>query len=236
MVTALYCFFLRTLVTRGRIVALGALGLVAAGLGLAIGLSEVDRPVNVTFGFISNYGLAGLAPVTALVFGSAVFGDLIDDQTLVHVWLRPVARWRLAASAYAAVLSVVVPLVVVPLTVAAALCRTGASVIVGTAIASILAVAAYSALFCWLGLRLSRALVWGLVYILIWEGAIANVAAGLARFALRLYTRSILGSFTGGEVTVDFGVTRVVAVAVPIVVATFAMLMTVRRLRRTDVA
>ena len=37
---------------------------------------------------MSGFGLALVLPVATLVFASASFGDLVDDQTLVYLWLR----------------------------------------------------------------------------------------------------------------------------------------------------
>ena len=232
----LYRFFVRALFTRGRVLALGALGTLAVVLGFAVGRSDVAEPTRAGFRLVSTYGLAGLAPIASLVFASAAFGDLVEDQTLVHVWLRPISRARIAFAALSAVLTVTLPLVVLPLTISAAITGADGGLAIGTAVASALAVMAYSSVFLWLGLRVSRALVWGLVYILIWEGAVANVGAGLARFAVRLYTRSFVASFTEGVVEVKFGVVRAVALAVPVGLTLVGFALTSRRLARTDVS
>ena len=55
----------------------------------------------------------------------------------------------------------------------------------------------YTGLFVALGLRVKRALPWGLLYIFIWEGFVANGNATAARLAVRSYGRSTLSSITG---------------------------------------
>ena len=50
---------------------------------------------------------------------------------------------------------------------------------------------AYSAVFCGLGLRVRRALAWGLAYLLIWEQAVARVSHGAARASIFVNTRSL---------------------------------------------
>ena len=56
---------------------------------------------------------------------------------------------------------------------------------------------AYGGMFL-LGLRVKRALVWGLAYILLWEGFVASAGRSAARLAVRSWsTRSILTQATG---------------------------------------
>ena len=57
-----------------------------------------------------------------------------------------------------------------------------------------LAVVAYGGIFTWLGLRVRRALVWGLAYILLWEGFVAIAGEDAPRLAVRAYTRSVLST------------------------------------------
>ena len=56
-----------------------------------------------------------------------------------------------------------------------------------------------------MGVWLKRHIVWGLAYILIWEGFIALGGRGVAQFAIRTYTRSIIVDRTGADlVGADF--------------------------------
>ena len=80
---------------------------------------------------------------------------------------------------------------------------------------AIVAVVAYCGLFTWLGLRVRRALPWGLAYILIWEGFVAAAGAGASRVALRAYTRSMLSEITGQDLRLA-DMAMPVAVLVPL--------------------
>jgi ABC-2 type transport system permease protein len=233
---AVYRLVLRSQVTRGRVAGLGALGVLAVLLGLAIGMSSqaFDR-VSAGTGFVNAYGLQLLVPVTALVFAAAALGDPDEDGTLVYLWLRPVARWRIVIAAYAASLTAVVPLVVVPLTVASALVGATAKLVVATAAATTLASVTYVSVFLFLGLRVRRALVWGLAYILVWEGFVARGGASAARLAVRTYTRTLLTRMAEGPAGFA-SVALATAVAVPLVATAVFLVLTVRRLRHQDVA
>lgn len=232
----LYRVLVRALATRGRVVGLGAVAALMVLIATAVRGGELVNHPGAAYRLVAGYGLAGLVPVTSLVFASAAFGDLVEDRTLVHVWLRPVARWKLVAVALAASLTVTLPFTVVPVAVAALVTGQGAGFALWSAVAALLGVLTYSTLFLGLGLKVQRALAWGLVYVLIWEGAIGNVGAGLARVAVRLYTRSLVATATDGEVGLRYGVGRTPAIVVPVVVTVLALWWTVRMLRRTDVA
>ena len=230
----IYRLQLRMLATRGRLFALGALGLLGIALAFTVrGTFDAD---NAAFRLISAYGLAGLVPVTTLVMAAASLGDLAEDATLVHFWLRPVPRWKIAVASWLAALTLCVPLSVVPMTVAAFVCGVGTKFVVGTFLASLLGALAYAALFVGFGLRVQRALAWGLAYVLIWEGAIASAGAGLSRIAVRGYTRSILRTFSNVDIIVKHAVSRPVALVVLILVTAVGLMFATRRLQRTDVA
>jgi ABC-2 type transport system permease protein len=234
VVAALYRTVLAGIATRARMVALGALGAATVLVGLSIrlaGPADLDRAGA---RFVDGVGLSVLAPVVALVFASAAFGDLVEDQTLVYLWLRPVPRSLFALAAYAAALSAALPLTVLPLTVAVALTGAGASVVAGTAVAVTVGVAGYVGLFTALGLRVQRALAWGLGYILIWEGFVASAGRGAGRLALRAYTRSVLSDASGTRLRLAT-MGPVAGVVVPLVVAAVALVYVSFRLRRHDV-
>ncbi|MFN0028805.1 MAG: hypothetical protein ACKV2O_16715 [Acidimicrobiales bacterium] len=220
--------------SRARLVALSLFGVGVMLVGLAIGLADTLRPERAAAMFVNGVGLSVLVPVVALVFASACFGDLVDDATLVYLWLRPVPRWQLAAAAYVSALSVVLPLTVVPLCVGAALAGGGTDVLIGTAAAVTVGVVTYCALFLALGLRVQRALAWGLAYILIWEGFVAQAGRGASRLAIRAYTSSVL-SETAGVTLRLANATTVTAVVVPLLVAAVAIGYTTFRLGRHDV-
>jgi ABC-2 type transport system permease protein len=230
----IYRLVLRNQVTVGRLVAMAALGVVAVLLGLAVGVSSPSDRVDAGASIVDLYGLQLLAPVVALVFASSALGDLVDDSTLVYLWMRPVPRVTVAAAAALAALTVCLPAVTIPLVLSAALTGAGAALVGGTAVACLVGVTGYVGMFCALGLRFKRALVWGIAYILLWEGFVANASKTASRLSLRAYTRSIISEYTG--VGLDQATLALaVAIVVPVAVAIAMVLYTGRRLARVDV-
>ncbi len=186
--TVLYSLILRSIATRGRVAALGALGL----LGILVGALLSSDQVRDAAQFVNLFGLTMVVPLTTLVFASAALGDIIEDGTMVYLWFRPVPRGRIVAAAAAATLTVVTPLVLAPLVIAATLTGAGGDVVLGAALSALFGILAYTGLFVMLGVRVRRSLGWGLLYIFIWEGFVANAGKTASRLAVRAYTRSIL--------------------------------------------
>lgn len=232
---AVYRLLLTSQVTITRLIALGALGLAAIAVGFAIGQSDPSEPLRTGVAFVNTFGLSVTVPVTSLVFASAALGDLTDDGTLVYLWVRPVRRWVVVVAAFLGAVTVTVPLVVAPLVAAAWLAGGSADLLRGTVVAALLGVVAYCGLFTALGLRVRRALAWGLLYILVWEGFVARGGDNAARLAVRSITASALQASSGVEVRLAV-LAPTTAYLAPFVVAAAALAYASRRLSRQDVA
>jgi ABC-2 type transport system permease protein len=224
-----------SIATRARLVGLGILGLGAIVLGVAIRVAQPTDQAHATWTLVDGYGLSLLIPVVALVFASAAFGDPAEDGTLVYLWLRPLPRWQLALAAFAASVTVVGPVAVAPLVVGAAITGTGWRVVAAAAAGGMLATVAYSAVFCGLGLRVRRALAWGLAYLLIWEQAVARVSHGAARASLFINTRSLAASIGRHSPPPRNAVSPVTGLVFPLVVTLLALALTTRSLDRGEV-
>lgn len=231
-----YRIVLRQLVTRGRIAALFMVGAVVTAVAVAVGTAgEVSDPVETGVRLISDLGFTTLVPIVSLVFASAALGDMREDGTLVYLWLRPMDRWPVVVGAWSASITVSLPLTLVPLVVSSFAVDGGNDLIAATALAGGVGVLAYSALFVLLGLLLKNSIVWGLGYILIWEGLVAAFGSFAAKLAIRGYTRSILTSMT--EIDLDLGdLSLQVGIIVPLVVTGAALALAGARLRTMDVA
>lgn len=233
--SALYRLFLGNLATKGRLAGLGALGALAIVVGFAIGASDVADPVDDGTVMIANLGLALIAPVVTLVLASATLGDPNEDGTLVYLWLRPTPRWQLALAALAAGLTVALPVCVIPLAIAAGVTGAGGELIRATVVACSVAVVGYAGLFTWLGLRVKRAMAWGLAYVLVWEGFIARAGDGTEALSIRSHTVSALSRLADGPQRL-WESTLTTGIAVPIAAAAVAAFFTARRLQHQDVA
>ena len=180
-----YRIVLRQLTSRGRIIALTLLAMVAPVAGWALGSS--DASLNDAVRLIASIGLGLVIPVVALVFGGA-----------------------------------------------AILTGAGSGIVTGTFIAGCVGVTVYVAVFTFLGTWLKRFIVWGLAYILIWEGFVAQAGPGVAQVVLRKYTRSILVEQTGVDLDLaDFSLA--VGIIVPLFATVVALALAAWRLGAQDI-
>lgn len=232
--TSAFRLIFGSMVTRGRLVTLGLLGVIPVLLGLALRAQDSGVYEATQKGMVEAYALGLLVPVVSLVFAAAAFGDPAEDRTLVYLWLKPVPRWHLTMAGLAASLIVALPLSVVPVAVAVSLSGAGVELVRGAVAATAVSVIAYCCLFLGLGLRVRRALIWGLAYVLIWEGAVARTARGAAQLSINVHARSLMARIADHELPTNAS-GLAAAIAVPLVVAVAAIGLTTWWLQRADV-
>ena len=232
---ALYRLFLRRQVTTGRLFLFGGFGLLSVLVAYAINRNGDGTAENI-IGFVYGFGIGLMVPVISLVLASSALGELIEDETLVYLWHRPVARWQLALSAWLGSATIVLPFTVIPLVASAAIGSGGDSTaIAATAAATTLAAIAYSGLFVLLGLLFRKALIWGLIYLVVWELFVSKAGQGAARLSVNTYPSSVMARMTEFELPLA---ERAMAtgIIVPIVVAVLGIALTAWRLDHIDVA
>ena len=230
----------RQLLTKGRIAALLGVGIIVS-LVVALVSRTVrdDESAQVTLKLgvelMSKLGFTIVVPIVALVFAAAAFGDLKEDGTLVYLWLRPMDRWPMVVGAWLGSVTVSLPLTLVPLTAAAFIADVGSDLVWATVLACVVGNLAYSAVFMLLGLFTKNSVVWGIAYILIWEGLVAGISGVGEKLAIRGYTRSIIAEQTGVDLYLG-DLSMGVAVVVPALVVIAAIVLSTLRLRSLDVA
>ena len=182
--------------------------------------------------------VAGILPIVTMALSTAAFGNDLEDRTLSYLVLNPISRWRIAMPKLLASIAISGPLLIASGVAAALLGFDGsprAALAVG--VATLAGVAAYAAVFTWLGLLTNRAIAFALIYVLLWEGVIGSYLQGVNYLSVRGYTLAIMyginetGFESLGSRVIEFPAGIVGAVAVTVVF----LLLVVRRLRRMDV-
>ena len=225
---------LKQLITKGRLIGIAIIGLLPILLGWVIGRQSED-PLEAGVGFVSYMGLSILIPIVALIFASASLGDTREDGTLVYLWLRPISRTSVSTGAWAASITITLPLTVIPMTISAILLNAGNSVVTATIITSILAVIAYSGLFVTLGLIVKNPVLWGLAYIFIWEAIVASFAKPAAALAVSGYSRAIITGRTNVEFDYLFDPSQNVSILMLIIITVSGIALSSARLNRLEV-
>lgn len=144
-------------------------------------------------GTYENLIVPVLLPLVALVVGTGVFGNEVDDGTITYVLGKPVARWRIVLTRVV-VSGLAAAAVVAPATLAAGLVAdagpAAGRVIAAFTLATVAGSLLYCALFVALSLSTRRSLVAGLAYVVVWEGAMSGFFAGTRALSVRQYTLS----------------------------------------------
>ena len=192
-------------------------------------------------GTYENLIVPVLLPLVALVVGTGVFGNEVDDGTITYVLGKPIARWRIVLTRIV-VSGLAAAAVVAPATLAAGLVANagagaGAGRIVGAfTLATVAGALLYAALFVALSLGTRRSLVAGLAYVVVWEGALSGSLAGIRALSVRQYTLAFAEGLARAPAEVfSARLEAATAAWLAAAVAVLATLYAVRRLRGFEI-
>lgn len=236
MIPTLVSVSLRGLLNRRRTLLLAVFG--ALVVLVAVLFRIADQPADEALAFtgqlLGNFGLAVLLPVVAVIVGTAAIGSELDDGTIIYLLAKPIPR-ALVAAVKAFVAWVVVVILVCPAILIAGIVATGGDADLGAAYAAAAAFGAleYTAVFLALSLLTSRALVAGLAYVVIWEGAVAGLFEGTRIMSIRQHALAIADAI-GGEGAIAAALDLGSALVVGGIVAAAAVFLAIRRLERVE--
>ncbi|HEU4693179.1 MAG TPA: ABC transporter permease subunit, partial [Vicinamibacterales bacterium] len=137
-------------------------------------------------------------PVLGVFYGTSLIADEVEDKTITYLFTRPVRRGAVVVGKYIAYL-LCTSLVVLPSVMVVYFLMVPFSQIPGTFISLLidlgvlgLGLAAYGALFAFIGAALKRPLVVGLVFIFGWELVTLFIPGYLKRFTLAYYLQPLV--------------------------------------------
>ena len=188
-------------------------------------------------GITATLVAAGILPLVMLLFGTSAFGNELGDRTLGYLVLKPVPRWRIALpKCIASVLVGGVPVAASGALAVAIIENGDVPGATATGVGLLIGAVAYGAVFTWAGLATRHALIFGLVYVFIWEAVLAAYLDGIRFLSIRQFTLALIGGFDDERLdTLDLSLgASAGAIGAAIVIVTFTLL-TVRKLARIDV-
>lgn len=232
---------LRQLLSRRRtllLILLGALLLLVAFIRRISGASDVSDP-RFTADLLDRLGVAVLMPIVALLFGTGAIGAELEEGTAVYILAKPISRLsvvitKLSVAAVCSVLLTSVPILLAGLLAGGS---DGAGLAVGFAVAAAIGSLMYCTIFLALSLVTSRAFIFGLAYVLIWEGFLATLFPGTRTFSVHQQTLAFANAIANPPAAVfntDLALGTAVVAAAAIVIIAFVI--AVRRLSRIEIA
>jgi ABC-2 type transport system permease protein len=243
-VTAIVRVTLQQLLGGRRLLVLGLLGLLPA---VVVWLSTAGQTPG---GAIDTYHEAGLVllflivmPIVSIVLAAAALGDERRDGTLPFLLVRPVPRSGIITAKLIAAWLAAAGVTGVSGALAAAAAAVRASdwsTLIPTVVALSISALGYAAVFVVAGFLTGRAVLFGLVYLFVWESGVAFAADSLANVslfrigltayaAMRPEARSILADPLAALAPGTAG-----AIAKVVVLAAVAVLVTAGLLRSRD--
>jgi ABC-2 type transport system permease protein len=231
---------LRQLLSRRRTLLLlllgGVLVLVAGVFRLA---GDQLRALSFTAGLLGSLGAGTLMPLVALIFGTGALGAEIEDGTAVFLLAKPIDRRTVVLTKLAVATACSVALTSGPMLLAGliAVGGLGEGLVIGMTVGAAIGSLLYCAVFLALSLVTGRALIFGLTYVIIWEGLLANLFDGTRTFSIRQLTLAFaeaIGSIP--RVVLDAQLELITAVVVGAVVLVGATLLAVRRLGSFEIS
>jgi ABC-2 type transport system permease protein len=218
------------------------MGLCAIPLLIAL-VYRIEEPGGIPERFMARGLFLGLIvtavlPLTALLFGTTAIGDEVEDGTVIYLLTKPVPRWEILAPKLAAAW-LLTALFVIPAGVAACFVAVN-GVDAGLALALVLSLLvgalAYDSVFALLSIVTSRALIAGLVYVFLWEGAVTSIFTGTRYLSVRHYTLGLADWLAGTHLRyLDAYVGGVTALVLVTLVTIACVLLANRRLEELEV-
>jgi ABC-2 type transport system permease protein len=182
-----------------------------------------------------------IVPIITLLLAGSVFASDFEEGTAVFVLAKPIARSRILLERFAA--TVVLSIVLAVLSVLASiLVHTGrmenvASVMMPYGVAVAFGAALYSALFLSLSLITRRGIIVGLLYVLIWESALAAQFAGTRSLSVKEYMLTIASALdSSGLALHTTTVTTPTALGMGMSLGVLAIVYALHKLRNYELA
>jgi len=192
---------LRDLMGQRRMLVMVALAIIPLAVAnvFRLGGHEEVRIEFAAKALLEGLVTTGVLPVIGAVIGTSALGTEFENMTAIYLLSKPVSRAAIAAGKLLAA-GVAVVVLVVPLAAAAGWVALGdpgtGRIVVGFAIALTAGSLAYTAVFLALSIVTGRALIIGMGYAFLWEGAITSLFAGTRVLSIRQYTLGLADALT----------------------------------------
>ncbi|MCF3148317.1 ABC transporter permease subunit [Streptomyces platensis] len=150
-------------------------------------------------GILGGFALGTMVPLIGVIAGTGAIGPEIDDGSVVYLLAKPVPRPTIIFTKLLVAIGVTVAFSALPVLLAGFLLNGNSQqMAVGYAVAAAVASVAYSALFLLFGTITRHAVVFGLVYALIWETFVGTLIPGAKTLSIQQWALAV-GQKTAAE-------------------------------------
>jgi ABC-2 type transport system permease protein len=213
----------RALLGRRRALILCALPVLLIVISAAV-RSFAGADDQVASDLLGGFALATMVPIIGVIAGTGAIGPEIDDGSVVYLLAKPLKRPTIIFTKLIVAIAVTMAFSALPTFIAGMILNgNGQQVAVAYTVAALVASIAYAALFLLLGTVTRHAVVFGLVYALVWEALFGSLVSGARTLSVQQWALAVGHKVTGGDlVTSDVGLpTATVFLVVVTVLATW---------------
>lgn len=162
---------------------------------------------------LGGFALAAMVPLIGVIAGTGAIAPEIDDGSIVYLLAKPLPRRTIVLTKLIIAIGVTLAFTAVPILVAGVILNeNGQRIALAFTVAAAVASVAYSAVFLLLGIVSRNAVIFGLIYALVWEALFGNLVPGardlsIQQWSLALAERIALeGADVSSEVALSTGV------------------------------
>ena len=140
--------------------------------------------------------LLNTLPITVLILATGALGNEVEDRTLPYLTLKPIGRLRIVVEKFIGVIVVAAPLIGAGTAATYFLAFRGESgdnleMLWAMLAGVIVGVVGYGAIFLLVSLLITRALLAGIIYALLWESLLGRFLPGLRVVSVRHFVESV---------------------------------------------
>ncbi|MDQ1027666.1 ABC-2 type transport system permease protein [Streptomyces umbrinus] len=210
----------RGLLGRRRALILGALPALLIVISVAV-RAFTGTDDQVASDVLGGFALATMVPIIGVIAGTGAIGPEIDDGSVVYLLAKPVKRPTIIFTKLIVAIAVTMAFSAIPTFLAGMILNgNGQQIAVAYTVAALVASIAYAAMFLLLGTITRHAVVFGLVYALVWETLFGSLVSGARTLSVQQWSLAVAQKVSGGDlVTSDVGLTTGTVLLVVVTVA-----------------
>ena len=209
----------RALLGRRRALILCALPVLLIVISAAV-RSFAGADDQVASDLLGGFALATMVPIIGVIAGTGAIGPEIDDGSVVYLLAKPLKRPTIIFTKLIVAIAVTMVFSALPTLIAGFILNgNGQQIAVAYTVAALVSSIAYAALFLLLGTVSRHAVVFGLVYALVWEALFGSLVPGARTLSVQQWSLAVAHKVAGGDlVTSDVGLTTATVFLVTVTV------------------
>ncbi|GGX79050.1 ABC transporter permease [Streptomyces fructofermentans] len=189
----------RGLLGRRRALILGALPVLLLVISAAV-RTFTGADDQVAADVLGGFALATMVPIIGVIAGTGAIGPEIDDGSVVYLLAKPVKRPTIIFTKLIVAIAVTMAFSAVPTLLAGLILNgNGQQIAVAYTVAALVASIAYAAIFLLLGTVTRHAVVFGLVYALVWEALFGSLISGARTLSVQQWSLAVAHEVSGAD-------------------------------------